>query len=82
MTTESTSLLWAASRRSSKGRLSAHLGYQELREQVNEMKAGQGLPIKVLKLARLIEVKSQTAGDKDLAMLPILRQTLEEKRRK
>jgi hypothetical protein len=54
-------------------------GYEELLEQVNEMKAGPCLPIKVLKLAKLIEVKSETAEDKDLAMLPILRKTLEEK---
>jgi hypothetical protein len=56
-------------------------GYEELLEHVNEMKVGPGLSIKVLKLAKLIEVKSETAGEKDLATLPILRKTLEEKER-
>ena len=56
-------------------------GYEELLEHANEMKAGTGLPIRVLKLAKLIEVKSETAGEKDLATLPILRKTLEEKER-
>ena len=56
-------------------------GYEELLEHVNEMKAGTSLPIRVLKLAKLIEVKSETAGEKDLATLPILRKTLEEKGR-
>ena len=32
-------------------------GYEELLEHVNEMKAGAGLAIRVLKLAKLIEVK-------------------------
>jgi hypothetical protein len=57
-------------------------GYEELLEHVNEMQAGPGLPIRVLKLAKLIEVKSETAGDKDVATLPILRKTLEEKGRR
>ena len=56
-------------------------GYEELLEHVNEMEAGTNLPIRVLKLAKLIEVKSETAGEKDLATLPILRKTLEEKGR-
>jgi hypothetical protein len=56
-------------------------GYEESLEHVNEMKVGGGLAIRVLKLAKLIEVKSETAGEKDLATLPILRKTLEEKER-
>jgi hypothetical protein len=56
-------------------------GYEELLEHVNEMKVGAGLTIRVLKLAKVIEVKSETAGDKDLATLPILRKTLEQKGR-
>jgi hypothetical protein len=54
-------------------------GYEELLEHVNEMKVGAGLAIRVLKLAKLIDVKSETAGEKDLATLPILRKTLEQK---
>jgi len=55
--------------------------YEDLLEHINEMKVGAGLAIRVLKLAKLIEVKSETAGEKDLATLPILRKTLEQKRR-
>jgi hypothetical protein len=56
-------------------------GYEELLEHVNDIKVGPGLSIKVLKLAKLIEVESETAGEKDPATLPILRRTLEEKGR-
>jgi len=38
--------------------------------------------IRVLKLSKLIEVKSETAAEKDFATLPILRKTLEEKGRR
>jgi len=61
------------------GEIGQSHGYQELVEHVNEMQAGPGLPIRVLRLAKLIEVKSETAGEKDIATLPILRKTLEEK---
>jgi predicted nucleotidyltransferase len=57
-------------------------GYEELFEHVNEIQAGPGNRIRVLKLERLIEVKSETAGEKDFATLPILRKTLEEKGRR
>jgi hypothetical protein len=52
--------------------------YEDLLEHVNEVEARPPPPIRVLKLAKLIEVKSETAGEKDLATLPILRRTLEE----
>ena len=54
-------------------------GYDELFEHVKDIRVGPGHPIRVLKLAKLIEVKSETAGEKDLAILPILRRTLKEK---
>jgi hypothetical protein len=38
------------------------------------------LQIRVLELARVIETKEQAGRDKDLAMLPVLRRTLELKR--
>jgi predicted nucleotidyltransferase len=57
-------------------------GYEELLEHANEMQAGPGPPIRVLKLSKLIEVKSETAGEKDVATLPILRKTLEERSRR
>jgi hypothetical protein len=45
------------------------------------MDLGEGLRIRVLKLEKLIEIKEQLTGDKDRAMLPLLRRTLEEKRK-
>ena len=57
-------------------------GYEDLLADVIEMDAAPGLPIKVLNLRKLIEVKSETAGEKDLATLPILRKTLEQKGRR
>jgi hypothetical protein len=56
--------------------------YEDLLGHVNEIQAGPPPPIRVLKLAKLIEVKSETAGEKDLATLPILRKTLKEKERR
>jgi hypothetical protein len=57
-------------------------GYEELLEHVTELQVEPGHIIRVLKLAKLIEVKSETAGEKDFATLPILRKTLEEKGRR
>jgi hypothetical protein len=54
-------------------------GYEELFEHADEIQAGPGNRIRVLKLAKLIEVKSETAGEKDFATLPILRKTLEKR---
>jgi hypothetical protein len=45
------------------------------------MDLGEGLRIRVLKLEKLIEIKEQLPGEKDRAMLPLLRRTLEEKRK-
>jgi hypothetical protein len=64
------------------GAIGQSQGYEELLEHAIEMEAGAGLPVRVLKLDKLIEVKSATAGEKDLAALPILRKTLEEKGRR
>jgi hypothetical protein len=46
---------------------------------VIETGAGQ---IRVLDLAALISVKEETAQEKDLAVLPLLKRTLEAKRRR
>jgi len=42
------------------------------------MKIGAGLQVWVLGLAKLIEVKEQLGGEKDRAVLPILKRTLRE----
>ena len=56
--------------------------YEDLVQHSHTMEAAPDCPIQVLTLEKLIEVKSETAGEKDLATLPILRRTLEEKRRR
>jgi predicted nucleotidyltransferase len=61
------------------GMIGAGHGYDELLAQTVEMKVGGELRIRVLDLKALIQIKEETAGEKDTAVLPILRQTLNEK---
>lgn len=60
------------------GTIGRGLPYEELLEHAVEMQVGRKLQISVLKLKKLIEVKEALAGDKDKAVLPILRRTLEQ----
>jgi predicted nucleotidyltransferase len=53
-----------------------NLGYSDLLPLSNEMEIGEGIRVRVLNLETLISIKEQLASDKDLAVLPILRQTL------
>jgi len=53
-----------------------NLGYQDLLPHSNEMNIGEGIRIRVLDLETIIAVKEQLAAEKDLAVLPILYQTL------
>lgn len=55
--------------------------YQELAPYTVEMKLGGGITVDVLNLEQLIVIKEETAGPKDVAVLPILKRTLEEKTR-
>jgi predicted nucleotidyltransferase len=57
------------------------LGYQDLLPHSSEMEIGGGTRIHVLNLEKLIAIKEELAGEKDRAMLPLLRRTLEEKRK-
>jgi hypothetical protein len=54
-------------------------GYQELMTHTLEMKVGSGLTVRLLDLQTLIEIKEETARDKDKAVLAVLGRTLEEK---
>jgi hypothetical protein len=54
-------------------------GYDELVAETDRMDVGGGLSVAVLNLASLIRVKQATAGEKDHAMLPILKRTLAER---
>ena len=56
--------------------------YEDLLPECIEMEVGEGVRIRVLNLETLIAVKGETARDRDVAVLPILRRTLEEQRRR
>jgi hypothetical protein len=47
-----------------------------------EMEARSGLRVRVLSLEAQIAVKEEVGGEKDVAMLPLLRRTLEESRKR
>jgi len=55
-------------------------GYEDLVKHCVEMQVGS-MHVKVLDLDTLIELKEETGAEKDRAVLPILRRTLEEKRK-
>jgi predicted nucleotidyltransferase len=57
------------------------LTYEDLLSHSDELELGDGLKVRVLKLEKLIELKEQLNSDKDRAMLPLLRRTLEEIRK-
>jgi predicted nucleotidyltransferase len=61
------------------GTIGRDLGYQDLISHSIELAISEGLRIRVLDLERLIALKEELGGEKDRAMLPILRRTLEEK---
>jgi predicted nucleotidyltransferase len=63
------------------GTIGRGLGYEDLLPHTTEMEVGGGVRVQVLDLAMIVALKEELAGEKDLAVLPILRRTLEEKRR-
>jgi hypothetical protein len=56
--------------------------YEDLIPNVVELEIETDLTVKVLDLETLIEVKEETGRDKDRAVLPVLRRTLDERRRR
>jgi predicted nucleotidyltransferase len=64
------------------GTIGRNLGYQELFPRSVELDVAEGLRIRVLDLETLIAIKEELGGEKDRAMLPILRRTLEERRKR
>jgi hypothetical protein len=62
------------------GSIGKQLTYEDLIDRTDQMKVCE-FSVRVLRLETLIEIKEQLGGEKDLAMLPTLRRTLEEKRR-
>lgn len=62
------------------GAIDAERGYEELLPCSVPMQLGGGLSVRVLSLPALIEAKERTGRPKDLAVLPVLRATLDEQR--
>ena len=63
------------------GTIGRSRGYDDLLPHAHEVEVSEGLRVWVLNLETLIAVKEEVGGEKDLAVLPIMRRTLEEKRR-
>jgi hypothetical protein len=59
------------------GTIGRGLGYEDLLPHTIEMEIGGGVRVRVLNLETIIALKDELAGEKDLAVLPILRRTLE-----
>lgn len=55
--------------------------YEDLLKDTTEVVTGQSTRVRVLTLERLIDIKLETHDEKDLAMLPVLRRTLEQRNR-
>jgi len=56
-------------------------GYEDLKQHCTRMDIGEGLRVQVLDLEKLIQIREAVSAEKDRASLPLLRRTLEEKRR-
>lgn len=56
--------------------------YEDVLPETVEMRLSDGATVRVLGLAALIETKERTGRPKDLAVLPLLRATLDESRRR
>jgi hypothetical protein len=63
------------------GKLGKEVGYDELIAHTREVMLTGGLKVRVLDLEILIQLKEEAGRDKDMAALPVLRQTLEEQRK-
>jgi predicted nucleotidyltransferase len=63
------------------GTIGRGLSYEDLLPHTVEMDIGNGVRVRVLDLATIIAVKEELGAEKDLAVLPLLRRTLEEKQR-
>jgi hypothetical protein len=64
------------------GTIGRGLNYEDLLPHTVQMEIGGGVRVRVLNLAAIIALKEDLAGAKDLAVLPILRRTLEQTKRR
>jgi hypothetical protein len=62
------------------GTIRRNLGYGDLVPHSAEMDVGEGVLVIVLDLETLIAIKEELGGEKDRAVLAVLRRTLEERR--
>jgi predicted nucleotidyltransferase len=60
------------------GSIGQNLGYEDLVSRSTELEIAEGIRIKVLNLETLIAMKEELGGEKDKAVLPVLRRTLAE----
>lgn len=63
------------------GAIGEKKGFEELLPDTSVIEVGEGLRVRLLDLETLIETKEAVGYEKDLAVLPILRRTLEERER-
>ena len=56
-------------------------GHDNLMPHTQEVEVDEGLVVRALNLETLIAVKEEVGSERDMAVLPIMRRTLEEKRR-
>ena len=64
------------------GEIAKGRDYEELLKNTVTLKISENLKVRLLDLETLIETKEESGQEKDKAVLPILRRTLEEKKRK
>jgi predicted nucleotidyltransferase len=60
------------------GTIGRGLTYEYLLPHTTEMEIGAGVRVKVLDLKTIIMLKEELGGEKDLAVLPVLRRTLQQ----
>jgi hypothetical protein len=63
------------------GTIGREMSYSDLLPHTAEITIAEGLTVRVLNLATLIEIKEYLGTEKDRAVLPTLRRTLSERRR-
>jgi hypothetical protein len=61
------------------GTIGENQGFDELLDHVTELRLGRNQRVRILNLDTLIEMKELFAREKDKAVLPVLRRTLQEK---
>ena len=64
------------------GTIGRGLSYEDLLPHIVRMEIGGGVEVQVLNLTTIITIKEELAGEKDIAVLPVLKRTLEEQKRK